>query len=135
MKRKLTIGGTVSVVLVVLAALFLTTCGGGDGGVVTPAPQTTVSGTVSAPGGQVAFFKSEIGNQRLHRIDDRQPKVAPSRRILRAGGVSISLFLGLVGSMTALLAHGLVDNTLFFPDLALAFFLILWLVQRESFRR
>jgi hypothetical protein len=31
--------------------------------------------------------------------------------------------------MAALLAHGLVDNTLFFPDLALAFFLMLALVQ------
>jgi hypothetical protein len=31
--------------------------------------------------------------------------------------------------MVALLTHGLVDNTLFFPDLALAFFLILALVQ------
>lgn len=35
------------------------------------------------------------------------------------------LALGLVGSMAALLAHGLVDNTLFFPDLALGFFLLL----------
>jgi len=32
--------------------------------------------------------------------------------------------------MAALLAHGLVDNTLFFPDLALAFFLMLWLAQQ-----
>ena len=31
--------------------------------------------------------------------------------------------------MAALLAHGLVDNTVFFPDLALAFFLTLALVQ------
>jgi len=43
-----------------------------------------------------------------------------------------ALVLGLTGSMAALLAHGLVDNTLFFPDLALAFFLILALVQRDS---
>ena len=39
------------------------------------------------------------------------------------------LRLGLAGSMAALLAHGLVDNTVFFPDLALAFFLTLALVQ------
>ncbi len=39
------------------------------------------------------------------------------------------LTLGFVGSMAALLAHGLVDNALFFPDLALAFFLTLGLVQ------
>ena len=31
--------------------------------------------------------------------------------------------------MAALLAHGLVDNTVFFPDLALVFFLTLALVQ------
>jgi O-antigen ligase len=43
-----------------------------------------------------------------------------------------ALTLGLVGGIAALLAHGLVDNTLFFPDLALAFFLILALVQRNS---
>jgi len=40
-----------------------------------------------------------------------------------------ALMLGLAGSMTALLAHGLVDNALFFPDLALAFFLMLALAQ------
>lgn len=39
-----------------------------------------------------------------------------------------ALTLGLAGSMAALLAHGLVDNTLFFPDLALAFFLMLGLI-------
>jgi len=33
--------------------------------------------------------------------------------------------IGLAGSMAVLLAHGLVDNTLFAPDLALAFFLML----------
>lgn len=35
------------------------------------------------------------------------------------------LVLGLVGSMAALLGHGLVDNAVFFPDLAIAFFLTL----------
>jgi len=43
----------------------------------------------------------------------------------RAGGVGV----GLAGSMAALLAQGLVDNTVFFPDLALGFFLTLALVQ------
>ena len=47
----------------------------------------------------------------------------PSLRSLR------SLNLGLAGSMAALLAHGLVDNTVFFPDLALVFFLTLALAQ------
>ncbi len=41
------------------------------------------------------------------------------------------LALGLVGSMAALLAHGLVDNALFFPDLALSFFLLLALAERR----
>lgn len=40
-----------------------------------------------------------------------------------------ALALGLAGGMAALLAHGLVDNTLFFPDLATSFFLMLALVQ------
>jgi hypothetical protein len=31
--------------------------------------------------------------------------------------------------MAALLAHGLVDNTLFYPDVALVFFLTLALVE------
>jgi O-antigen ligase len=36
-----------------------------------------------------------------------------------------ALTMGLVGSMAALLAHGLVDNAIFSPDLALAFFFTL----------
>ncbi len=40
-----------------------------------------------------------------------------------------AITLGLLGSVAALLAHGLVDNTLFFPDLALSFFLMLALAQ------
>jgi O-antigen ligase len=43
-----------------------------------------------------------------------------------------ALALGLAGSMAALLAHGLVDNALFFPDLALAFFLTLALAQCDA---
>jgi O-antigen ligase len=42
------------------------------------------------------------------------------------------LVIGFTGSMVALLAHGLVDNALFFPDLALAFFLTLALVQGDK---
>ena len=45
------------------------------------------------------------------------------------------LLLGLAGSMASLLAHGLVDNTLFFPDLALIFCLTLALVQRARSQR
>jgi len=37
--------------------------------------------------------------------------------------------LSLVGGMAAVLAHGLVDNAFFFPDLALSFFLMLALAQ------
>lgn len=37
--------------------------------------------------------------------------------------------LGLAGGVAALLAHGLVDNTLFFPDMALVFALTLALAQ------
>jgi O-antigen ligase len=44
---------------------------------------------------------------------------------------SDALTLGLAGCMGALLAHGLVDNTLFFPDLATTYFLMLALVQGE----
>ena len=42
------------------------------------------------------------------------------------------LALGLVGSMAAALAHGLVDNAFFFPDLALVSALTLALAQRRS---
>jgi O-antigen ligase len=40
-----------------------------------------------------------------------------------------ALVVGFVGCMVALLAHGLVDNALFFPDLAFTFFLVLGLAQ------
>jgi O-antigen ligase len=43
-------------------------------------------------------------------------------RTLRRGSGSYALRLGLAGSMAALLAHGLVDNSIFAPDLAMAFF-------------
>jgi putative inorganic carbon (HCO3(-)) transporter len=65
---------------------------------------------------QVSFFRSQIVSRK-----------APSSKT-RIESIS----LGLVGSMAALLAHGLVDNTLFFPDLALAFFLTLALARQEK---
>jgi O-antigen ligase len=68
---------------------------------------------------QVTFFKSV--NQRVSE--------SANQHALRIGGAGVSLALGLMGSMAAFLAHGLVDNTLFFPDLALGFFLTLGLVQ------
>jgi O-antigen ligase len=46
-------------------------------------------------------------------------------RTLEWGSKRDHVNLALAGSMAALLAHGLVDNAVFFPDLALAFFLIL----------
>ena len=46
-----------------------------------------------------------------------------------AAGRPAGLLIGLAGSMAALLAHGLVDNTLFYPDVALVFFLTLALVK------
>jgi O-antigen ligase len=55
-------------------------------------------------------------------------QVAFWRTIRRWNGPE-ALTLGFVGSMATLLAHGLVDNTVFFPDLAVTFFLTLALVQ------
>ena len=42
-------------------------------------------------------------------------------------GYCDAFLIGLAGSMTVLLAHGLVDNTIFSPDVAMAFFLTLGL--------
>ena len=69
---------------------------------------------------QVAFWHLSPGPP-----PKRGGEVPPSLVGKGARGLGI----GLVGSMAALLAHGLVDNTLFFPDLALVFFLTLALVQ------
>jgi O-antigen ligase len=66
---------------------------------------------------QIAFWRAM---RRWPRRDMLSKRFALAER---------ALALGLVGSMAALLAHGLVDNSLFFPDLALAFFLILALAQ------
>jgi hypothetical protein len=70
-----------------------------------------VLGVLAGVGVQVAFWRA------LRR---RSKRLVPSKR---------TLALGLAGSMAALLAHGLVDNALFFPDLALTFSLILALGQ------
>ena len=66
---------------------------------------------------QVAFWRA---------IRPSQP-----RKSSQAARIGEWLLPGLAGSMAALLAHGLVDNTLFFPDLALAFFLTLALAAPE----
>ena len=42
------------------------------------------------------------------------------------------LVLGFVGGIASLLAHGLVDNTVFYPDLALTFFLMLGIIQSNG---
>jgi O-antigen ligase len=47
---------------------------------------------------------------------------------LRTRAALRGLLIGLGGSMVALLAHGLVDNTVFFPDMAFALFLTLSLL-------
>ena len=50
-------------------------------------------------------------------------------RMLRARRMDWVVTLGLAGSMAASLAHGLVDNSLFFPDLAVSFFAVLAISQ------
>jgi len=77
---------------------------------------------------QVAFWRAL-----LRRSQPSARGASHRRRWLAAqdapGMGAASLSVGLTGSMAALLAHGLVDNTLFFPDLALVFFLTLALAQ------
>ena len=73
---------------------------------------------------QVAFWHLSPGPSPL-----RGGEVSPSlRRSQPSSPRALIISIGLAGSMAALLAHGLVDNTLFFPDLALIFFLTLALV-------
>ncbi len=52
-------------------------------------------------------------------------------QLRRSGELDRGLSIAMTGSMAALLAHGLVDNSLFFPDLAIAFFLMLALCQHQ----
>ncbi|MDY6875988.1 MAG: O-antigen ligase family protein [Chloroflexota bacterium] len=84
---------------------------------------------------QVSFWRTIF-----HRSQPSSPRASSGRplhqrRLLAAWGApvtgALSVFIGLAGSMAALLAHGLVDNTLFFPDLALIFFLTLALLAEE----
>lgn len=67
-----------------------------------------VLGVLAGAAVQIAFFR-----QQLKRLE----------------GADRGLSLAITGSMATLLAHGLVDNSLFFPDLALTFFLLLALSQ------
>jgi O-antigen ligase len=82
-----------------------------------------VLGVLAGVGLQIAFWGA---------MRRRSRRIALSKR---AALRKRALTLGLVGSMAALLAHGLVDNALFFPDLSLAFFLILALAQHDSMNR
>lgn len=68
-----------------------------------------VAGLVAGVGLQIAFWRQVL------------------RRCRRD-----ALVVGLAGGMAALLAHGLVDNAVFFPDLALAFFVTLALVAGNA---
>jgi hypothetical protein len=60
---------------------------------------------------QIAFWRRALASQRLVDRDQR------------------ALVLGLMGSMAYTLAHGLIDASIFFVDLAFAFLLTLGLVQ------
>jgi O-antigen ligase len=77
---------------------------------------------------QVAFWRTL-----LRRSQPSANRASHRRRFLAMrdapGMGAATLSVGLAGSIAALLAHGLVDNTLFFPDLALVFFLTLALTQ------
>ena len=77
---------------------------------------------------QVAFFKS--ANRRVSESASQRVSESASRKAQSPKVGALSVSIGLIGSMAAMLAHGLVDNTLFFPDLALVFFLTLALAQR-----
>lgn len=46
-------------------------------------------------------------------------------------GLHCALWVGLAGSMLVFLVHGWVDNTLFYPDMAMAFFFTLALAQAD----
>ncbi len=83
--------------------------------------------------GVLAGVVLQIAFWRAMRRRPRRP--ALSKRLVLSKHAALlkrALALGLTGSMAALLAHGLVDNALFFPDLALAFFLTLALAQCDA---
>jgi O-antigen ligase len=49
-------------------------------------------------------------------------------RVLSAGDrVSFAIMVGTIGSMAALLSHGMIDNSIFVQDLIFAYMLLLWL--------
>jgi O-antigen ligase len=87
-----------------------------------------ILGVLAGGAVQVAFWRAL-----LRRSQPSAKGASHRRRLLAArdapGTGALSISIGLAGSMAALLAHGLVDNTLFFPDLALIFFLTLALTQ------
>jgi O-antigen ligase len=78
-------------------------------------------GVVAGVAVQATFWGTVRQKQREWRASGQN-----SRSV---GCDSCALLLALAGSMAALLAHGLVDNTLFFPDLALILFLTLGLLD------
>jgi len=95
-----------------------------------------ILGVLAGIATQVAFWRTlsrrsdpasppELRSETLH-----QPGTSNAPAGHAAGRSALSL--GLAGSMAAVLAHGLVDNTLFFPDLALVFFLTLALAQAQA---
>jgi len=89
-------------------------------------------GLLAGIGIQAAFFKSRILNP---SAPAEQETSAPAEQETSAPveqETKSPISIGLTGSMAALLAHGLVDNTLFSPDLALVFFLTLALAQSRS---
>jgi O-antigen ligase len=80
-----------------------------------------ILGLLAGLGMQVAFWRAVWPS--FSTLPSREPEGGGGH------GEGQALCLGLVGSMAALLAHGLVDNTLFSPDLALIFFLTLAAAQ------
>ena len=81
-------------------------------------------GVLAGIGVQVAFWRALSG--RSHPSPSPRPRAETLHPEISA------LSTGLAGSMATSLAHGIVDNTLFFPDLALLFFLTLALAQTLS---
>jgi O-antigen ligase len=78
-------------------------------------------GIVAGVALQITFWRTMRQKQR-----DWRSSTQGSQSVTRD---SYALLLAFAGSMAALLAHGLVDNTLFFPDLALILCLTLGLLD------
>lgn len=77
-------------------------------------------GLLAGGAAQVAFWKHNLAVSRSHCGNAPFSAEQQETQVLNTG---------LAGSMAALLAHGLVDNTVFFLDLSLAFLLTLALAQ------